>query len=103
MNRISIDRERLAEFCRRWRIIELALFGSVLREDFRPESDVDVLVAFADDARWGLFDLCRMEEGLEDIFGREVDLVTRRAVEESPNWIRRNHVLNHLEVVHVAG
>jgi len=103
MIRIPVDREQVAAFCRRWRITELDLFGSVLREDFRPESDVDVLVTFAPEARWGLFDLCRMEDELGELFGREVDLITRRSVEESPNWIRRRHILDHLEAVHVAG
>ncbi|MBI4701454.1 MAG: nucleotidyltransferase domain-containing protein [Deltaproteobacteria bacterium] len=103
MIRIPVDREKLAEFCRRWRITELDLFGSVLREDFSPASDVDVLVTFAPEARWGLFDLCRMEDELREIFRRKVDLVTRRSVEQSPNWVRRRHILRHLEVVHVAG
>ena len=103
MVRIAVDREKIAEFCRKWRIKELSFFGSVLREDFRPESDVDLLVVFADDTHWGLFDFGRMEDELRTIFNRKVDLVTRRAVEESPNYIRRNHILRHMEVVHVAG
>jgi predicted nucleotidyltransferase len=99
--RIPIDHEKLAAFCRRWKITEFSLFGSVLREDFRPDSDVDVLVSFAQDAHWGLFDLCRMEDELREMFGREVDLVSRRAVEEGRNWIRRKHILEHMETVHV--
>ena len=99
---IPLPREQIAAFCRRWHVRELSLFGSVLRDDFRPDSDVDVLVDFEPDARWGLLDLCHMEDDLRAIFGRDVDLVTRRAVEESPNYIRRNHVLAHLETVYAT-
>ena len=75
--RIDIPREQLADFCKRWKIIELAVFGSVLRDDFRPDSDVDVLVTFADGARWSLFDIVDMEDQLKELFGREVDLSER--------------------------
>jgi uncharacterized protein len=92
--RLTIDRQRLAAFCRHWSVTELALFGSVLRDDFRPDSDVDVLVAFVPTARRGLFDLVEMEDELAGLFRRRVDLVTRRAVEESDNWIRRRAILD---------
>jgi len=101
--RIPIDRRRIDEFCRKWRISEFALFGSVLRDDFRPDSDVDVLVRFTPDARWGLLDVCRMENELRAVFGRDIDLVTRDAVEQSENYIRRRAVLNSLEVIHAEG
>ena len=100
--RISIDRRAIAEFCGKWKITELAFFGSVLRDDFRPDSDVDVLVSFADDARWGLFDLVHMEDELGAILGRRVDLVERKAVEAGANYIRRRHILRSLEPVYVA-
>ncbi len=77
----DISKDDVASFCRRWKISEMALFGSVLRDDFRPESDVDVLMTFASETRWTLFDHFRMENELIDLFGREVDLVTREAVE----------------------
>jgi len=83
----------VAEFCERWKVRELAVFGSALREDFRPDSDVDLLVQFESDARWGLFDHFRMERELAELLGREVDLVTRRSVESSANWIRRREIL----------
>ncbi len=95
--KISIDRDKIAEFCRRWKITEFALFGSVLREDFRPDSDVDVLVTFTDDAKWSLFDHVTMEEELSAIFGRKIDLVSRRAIERSANWIRRQAILEGAE------
>ena len=88
----------IAEFCRRWKIKELRLFGSALREDFGPESDVDLLVTFAPDAQWSLLDHARMEEELSGHLGRKVDLVSRRAVERSPNWIRRKAILESAEL-----
>jgi len=91
--RIPIDRTKIADFCRKWKIRELALFGSVLREDFRPDSDVDVLVTFEEDAGWSLFDHVRMEDELATIVGRKVDVLSRRAVERSENWIRRKAIL----------
>jgi len=99
---LGIDRAKVAGFCRRWKVRELSLFGSVLSDDFGPDSDVDVLVSFAPDAHPGLFELVRMTEELEKMLGRKVDLVTRPAVEESENYIRRRHILEHLETVYVA-
>ena len=101
--KISIDREKIGEFCRRWEITELALFGSVLRDDFRPDSDVDVLVTFAPNAHWSLFDLVEMQDDLKALFGRGVDLVSRRGIEASRNYIRRKAILSSAEVIHVAG
>lgn len=101
--KIEIDNQRIVEFCQRWKIRELALFGSVLRDDFRPDSDVDFLVTFEADAHRGFFDLITMEDELKEILGREVDLVDRRAVERSENYIRRRHILQSLEPVYVAG
>ena len=100
--RIPIDREKIAEFCRRWKITEFSLFGSVLRDDFRPDSDVDVLVTFVPDADWSLFDVVDMQDELKQVFGREVDLVERKAVERSENYIRRKHILTSVEPVYVA-
>jgi predicted nucleotidyltransferase len=101
--RIDIPQERIAEFCRKHRVRKLSLFGSALREDFRPDSDVDVLVSFAEDARCSLFDLTAMEEELGAILGRKVDLVEREAIEQSENYIRRRHILQSEEPVYVAG
>ena len=97
--RIDIPKDRIAEFCQRWQIKELAIFGSALRDEFRPGSDVDVLVVFEDTAPWGLFDLMRAEEELEQILGREVDLVEKSAVR---NPFRRHHILSHREVIYAA-
>ncbi|MBZ5579303.1 MAG: nucleotidyltransferase family protein [Acidobacteriia bacterium] len=94
---ITIPRERLHEFCRRWKITELRVFGSALREDFRPDSDVDLLVDFAPDANWTLLNHVAMEEELSGMLGRKVDLVSRRAIERSSNWIRRKAILETAE------
>ena len=99
---IDVPTERVAEFCRKWKVTELALFGSVLRDDFGPNSDIDVLVSFASDAQWGLFDEARMEEELAALLGYPVDLVSRRAVERSENWIRRRAILASAESLYVA-
>ena len=99
---IAVPSEQVAAFCQRWRIVELALFGSVLRDDFGPESDVDVLVTFAPSARWSLLDLVRMQEELAAVLGRKVDLVERAAVEQSENYVRRRHILQSLESVCVG-
>ncbi len=100
--RIPIPRKRLAEFCRRWKITELSLFGSVLRGDFRPSSDIDLLVSFSPRAKISLFDLVRMQNELKEIFGREVDLVERRAIEKSENYIRRKSILSNTRVIYAA-
>jgi len=97
--KIEITNDRIAQFCRDWQIKELSIFGSALRDDFRPDSDVDVLVAFDEQARWNLFDLMRAESELEQIFGREVDLVEKQAVR---NPFRRQHILSHHEVIYAA-
>lgn len=100
--RIKIDADALAQFCQRWGVLELSLFGSVLGDDFRPDSDVDVLVSFAPGSRHSLFDLVSMEEELRTIVGRQVDLVERSAVEQSENYIRRKAILERLEPLYVA-
>jgi uncharacterized protein len=98
-----VPRATLARICRRWRITELALFGSVLRPDFRPDSDIDLLVTFAPEAAWSGWDLVTIEADLTRLFGRKVDLVERAAVECSENWIRRRHILAHAEPLYVEG
>lgn len=91
--RIALDEAALSAFCERWRVRRLELFGSVIRNDFWPDSDVDVLVTFQPDADWGLLDHAAMEEELSALFGRHVDLVSRRAIERSANAIRRASIL----------
>ena len=100
--KLSVSKETIAGFCRKWKIVEFALFGSVLRDDFRPDSDVDVLVTFSSDSDWGVEHLLDMKEELELLFGRAVDLVEKRLVEDSRNYIRRKHILSHMEAVYAA-
>ena len=100
---LQLPRDKIVEFCRRWKIVDFALFGSVLREDFRATSDVDVLATFAPDADWSLFDHVVMEDELASVLGRNVDLVNRRAVETSSNWIRRERILSTAETYYAAG
>jgi len=83
----------IAEFCQRWRIQELALFGSVLTENFGQESDIDMLVTFQPDTAWSLLDLVQAEGELSRMMGKPVDLVERSVVEQSDNWIRRRSIL----------
>lgn len=99
---IEIPGEPLREFCQRWNIVELALFGSVLRADFGPDSDVDFLVRFAPDAGTTLFDMVQMESELSALLGRKVDLVSRRGIEASRNPYRRQAILESAEVIYAA-
>lgn len=91
---ISFDRAQLDDWLRRWRVRDLLVFGSALRPDFGPDSDVDLLVTFEPAAAWSLFDHARMQQELSEIIGRDVDLVSRAGLERSANWIRRKAILD---------
>ena len=97
---IAIDRSAIADFCKRWHVLELALFGSVVRDDFGPDSDIDVLVSLDRSARHTLLDMHEMEEELRSLFGRNVDLVSRRGVENSRNSLRRRRILDSAHVIY---
>ena len=99
---IDIPADRLAAFCTKWKVAELSLFGSVLRDDFGPESDVDVLVEFASDANWSLFDITRMMRELEVFFGRPVSLVERGALLKHHNPWLRHEILSTAQQVYAA-
>ena len=86
---LPLPMEAIRQFCQRWNIRALALFGSSLRPDFRPDSDVDVLVTFHDAAEWGLLAHLQMQQDFATVLDRPVDLVSTRAVEQSANWVRR--------------
>jgi predicted nucleotidyltransferase len=90
------------DFCQRWCIRELAVFGSTLGDDFGPDSDVDLLVTFAPEADWSLLDHVRMQLEMSALLGRPVDLVSRRAIERSPNAIRRAEILTTARTVYAA-
>ena len=99
---LQIDPVRIGEFCRKWTVAEFAIFGSALRPDFGPDSDVDVLVTFKPESKRSLFDLVQMEEELKGVFGREVDLVSRQGIEASRNYIRRKAILDSAKVLYAA-
>ncbi len=100
---VPIDLEKIAAYCDRWKITEFALFGSVLRDDFCPDSsDIDVLVSFAQDAHWTLFDLVDIEDDLKKVFGRDVDLVSRRGIERSRNHLCRQVILDSARVIYAT-
>jgi hypothetical protein len=99
---LQFDPVRMGEFCKKWKVAEFAIFGSALRADFGPDSDVDVLVTFKPDSKWSLFDLVQMEEELKGMIGREVDLVTRPGIEASRNYLRRNAILSSAKVLYAA-
>ncbi|MBX3444105.1 MAG: nucleotidyltransferase domain-containing protein [Planctomyces sp.] len=95
-----IPEDVLVAFCARWRVRELSIFGSALREDFRPDSDIDVLVSFDDAAPWSLWDLTTMQDELGSLLGRRVDLVEREGLR---NPFRRERILNTRQVIYAAG
>ena len=97
---IEIPKAQIVDFCQRWKITEFALFGSVLRDDFRPDSDIDVLATFEPDFHSTLLKLMEMEEELEAIFERKVDFVSKRALEQSLNYLRRKAILNSAQVIY---
>ncbi len=102
-NRLGRLTEQTIAFCKKWRIVELALFGSVLREDFCPEtSDIDILVTFAPDYRWTFDDAMQMQEELETLCGRKVDILSKQCIEQSINWIRKQEILNSAKVIYVS-
>ena len=99
-DRLTINPDQLEEFCQRRHIIELALFGSVLRDDFRPDSDIDILITFTPNVKISLLDLVDMQYELEELSHRSVDLLTKKSVINSANWIRRNEILNTAKIIY---
>ena len=97
--KFRIPRKKISEFCRRWGVVEFSLFGSALRDDFRPDSDVDVLVTFSRQAQISLFDLVQMKLGLEKIFHRSVDIIEKDALE---NPFRKREILRTAQVIYAA-
>jgi len=95
----SLPMKEIARFCQRWQILELSLFGSVLREDFNPDSDVDMLVTFSDNSEWGLFDHVQMQQELQALLERKVDLISRRALAHTQNQLLREEILKTAKVI----
>ncbi len=96
---LEIPMDKIEAFCRKWKIREMSLFGSVLRDDFRPDSDIDALVSFEPDAPWDLFHLVDMRDELIALFGRDVDLVEKEGLR---NPFRRRTILDTREVIYAA-
>lgn len=97
--RITLPQKKIDSFCIKWKISEMALFGSVLSDEFRSDSDIDVLVSFKDDAGWGLFDFVDMIDELKAVFGRKVDLVEKGSLR---NPFRKQTILAGNEVIYAA-
>lgn len=101
VNRVTIPKDKIEDFCRRNHIRSLSLFGSVLRDDFGPDSDVDVMVEFEQGCEPDLMEIVALENELAEALGHKVDLVERQSVERSENYIRRRHILQSVEAVYV--
>ena len=99
---IQAYESHIRAFCEKWRIVKLSLFGSVLRTDFSDASDIDALASFSPEADWSLLDHIQMEQELKALFGRDVDLVSRRGLEQSRNSLRRQAILESAEPIYVA-
>jgi predicted nucleotidyltransferase len=102
INNLKIPEERLRRICEKYLVKELAVFGSALRGDFKADSDIDLLYIFYDDAEQSLFSKVRIKEELEKLFGRPVDLISRRAIENSRNTYKRKAILEHIKVIYAA-
>ena len=100
--RLGVSQKAIAEFCQRWYIIEFAVFGSVLREDFHPDSDIDILVTFAPEVKRGLTETLQMQDELKVMFHREIDFIVKTALEKSQNWLRRQTILDSAQVIYAT-
>lgn len=100
--KIELPMAEIAEFCQRWQVVEFALFGSVLRDDFRPESDIDILVTFSPSAKRGLTETLQMRDELQVVFERQVDLIVKSAIKRSENWLRRQNILESAKTIYAA-
>lgn len=96
---ITIPKDKIADFSRRWQIIEFSLFGSALRDDFKSDSDVDILISFSDEAHWSLYEWVEMIDELKEMFGRKVDLVSKKGIR---NPFRRYEILKSREIIYAA-
>lgn len=102
ISNISIHKEKISEICKRYKINELALFGSALREDYSENSDIDLLVEFVPESGITLFNLVDLKEEFEELFGREVDIVSKNAVKKSRNYLRKKAILENYKVIYVS-
>lgn len=98
--RLNTQPHKLIKICQQWQIVELALFGSILREDFNIHSDIDILVSFAEQAKITFFDLDTIEYQFSLLFNRPVDIITKRAIKKSHNWIRQQNILGNAQIIY---
>lgn len=98
--RLGLSTEEIVQFCQQWNIMEFALFGSVLSNQFHPNSDIDILIRFAPNTRQGLLTLAKIKHALEAQIGRKVDIVLKESIENSENWIRRNDILKSAQIIY---
>ena len=102
LHRLGVDHAQIAAFCAKWNIAKLELFGSILREDFDDDSDVDLLVTFEPGAAWTFHDELHMTDELSALLARPVDLIERSIIESSPNWVRRRNILSTAQTLYAA-
>jgi predicted nucleotidyltransferase len=98
---LALPIDQITKFCQQWQIIELPLFGLILRDDFHADSDIDILVAFAPTTNWDLLDRAQMQEELEAVLSRRVDLISKRAIDRTSNPIRRPEILSTAQTIYV--
>jgi uncharacterized protein len=99
---IDIKNGEIEKFCKKWGIKEFSIFGSALRDDFKPESDIDIVIDFDENKVYSLSECIQMESELKVIFNHKVDLIWKRSIVNSENYIRRKHILDSVEVLYVA-
>ncbi len=97
---VEIPVEPLHDFCQRWKVSELAVFGSALHENYKLDSDLDLLISFEKDSQWGFFDLVNMESELGIIFNKKIDLVEKTAISSSENYLRRKGILENAQIIY---
>lgn len=98
--RLGISINEISSFCQNWGITEMALFGSVLREDFQPDSDIDFLITFAPNVTQGLLTLARIKNELELMLNRPVDIAIKDSIKTSENWIIRREILTTAQIIY---
>ncbi|WP_434686826.1 nucleotidyltransferase family protein [Pseudanabaena minima] len=99
---VQLPMEQIVVFCHKWQVTEFALFGSVLRDDFRHDSDIDVLLTISPSSKRGLTETLQMRDELQHIFGRKVDMIIKSAIERSENWLRRKNILESAKTIYVT-
>lgn len=99
---IEIPQKEIEDFCKKYEIKEISLFGSALSKELREDSDIDLLITFQDNSHHTVFDLVRMKQELQQFFKCKIDLVSKRGIESSRNYIRKNAILNSAEILYAA-